>query len=139
MSMAEIDKLLNKQSGLLGICGDNDLRDIEARMEAGDAAAKLALEMYTYRIRKYVGSYTAVLGNVDALIFTAGVGENSPLVRQMACAGLQNLGYEIDPVKNEAGKTGTVTEIQSSASRSKILIIPTNEELEIAQQTMSIL
>lgn len=139
MSMAEIDTLLNKQSGLLGICGDNDLRDIEARMEAGDAAAKLALEMYTYRIRKYVGSYTAVLEEVDALVFTAGVGENSPLVRQMACAGLQNLGYDIDPVKNEGGKTGAVTEIQSASSRSKILIIPTNEELEIAQQTMSIL
>ncbi len=135
MSIADIDKLLNKQSGLLGICGDNDLRDIEARMEAGDETAKLALEMYAYRIKKYVGSYTAVLGKVDALIFTAGVGENSPFVRQMACAGLQNLGYNIDHAKNEAGKTGAVTEIQSAASHSKILIISTNEELEIAQQT----
>ena len=139
MSIAEIDTLLNKKSGLVGICGDNDLRDIQARMEAGNEAAKLALEMYTYRIKKYIGMYTAVLGQVDALVFTAGIGENSALVRQMACAGLDNLGYDIDPTPNNQGKTGAVTEIQSSSSASKILIIPTNEELEIAKQTLSIL
>ena len=108
-------------------------------MEAGDAAAKLALEMYTYRIKKYIGMYTAVLGQVDALVFTAGVGENSALVRQMACAGLDKLGYAIDPAQNKQGKTGPITAIQTSSSASKILIIPTNEELEIAIQTLSIL
>ncbi len=139
MSITEIDTLLNKKSGLVGICGQNDWRDIQQRVATGDEAAKLALAMYTYRIKKYVGSYTAVLGQVDALIFTAGVGENSPLVRQMACAGLEKLGYILDNDKNKATITHTVTEIQTTASPHKILIIPTNEELEIAQQTLSTL
>jgi len=139
MSSEEIDRLLNKKSGLLGICGDNDLRDIESRMEAGDQSARLAFDMYTYRIKKYIGMYTAVLGHVDALVFTAGVGENSALVRQRSCAGLENLGYAIDPNKNMHGKKGNVTEIQSATSKSKILIIPTNEELEIALQVESII
>ena len=139
MSIAEIDRMLNKQSGLVGISGDNDLRDIEERMAAGDKAATLAFEMYAYRIKKYIGAYTAVLGRVDALVFTAGVGENSDRVREAACAGLDTLGYAIDRVKNAAGKHGAVTEIQLSGSRSKILIIPTNEELEIARQAAAIL
>jgi acetate kinase len=135
MPIAEIDKLLNKKSGLLGVCGDNDLRDVETRAESGDPAATLALNMYTYRIKKYLGMYTAVLGQVDALIFTAGVGENSPVVRQHVCTGLETLGYTLDPAKNAAGKNGKITEIQADNSPIKILIIQTNEELEIAQQT----
>lgn len=135
MTIPEIDQLLNKKSGLLGLCGANDLRDIETRAEAGDPTAKLALDMYTYRIKKYIGMYTATLGQVDALVFTAGVGENSALVRQQACAGLENLGYILDPAKNNAGKNGKVTEIQATHSTKKILIVPTNEELEIALQT----
>ena len=139
MSIPEIDKMLNKQSGLLGICGDNDLRDVERRMGAGDEVAQLAFDMYTYRIKKYIGMYTAVLNTVDALVFTAGVGENSDLVRHQTCSGLASLGYMLDSVKNSGGKQGKVTEIQASDSRAKILIISTDEELEIALQTEAVL
>jgi acetate kinase len=139
MSSADIDRILNKQSGLTGICGENDLRDIEHRAADGDDAAQLALDMYAYRIKKYIGMYTAVLGTVDALIFTAGVGENSNVVRQKVCAGLEHLGWTLDQTKNAQGVQGVVTEIQADASRSKILIIPTNEELEIALQTEAVL
>ena len=139
MSIAEIDIMLNKKSGLFGICGDNDLRDVEERMQAGDESAQLAFQMYAYRIKKYIGMYTAVLEQVDALVFTAGVGENSDLVRHQVCDGLASLGYTLDPVKNKRGKHGKVTEIQTEDSRTKILIIPTNEELEIALQTEAVL
>ena len=139
MSIPETDKMLNKKSGLLGICGDNDLRDIEKRMGEGDAKAQLAFDMYCYRIKKYIGMYTAVLDDVDALVFTAGVGENSDLVRHQVCSGLASLGYTLDSAKNNQGKQGDVTEIQAKDSRAKILIIPTNEELEIALQTEAVL
>lgn len=135
MSPVEIDKLLNKQSGLLGLTGQNDLRDIEARRAQGDAQAQLALDMVAYRIKKYIGAYTAALGRVDALVFTAGVGEHSVTVRQLSCAGLENLGIILDEEKNQSGPTGVVTEIQTPDSPVKVLIIPTNEELEIAVQT----
>ena len=135
MSPAEIDKLLNKQSGLLGLTGQNDLRDIEERQTQGDAQAQLALDMVAYRLKKYIGAYMAALGRVDALIFTAGVGEHSDTVRRLSCAGLQNLGIILDSEKNQAGPTGEVTEIQAPDSPVKVLIIPTNEELEIALQT----
>jgi acetate kinase len=133
MSFEQIDQLLNKESGLLGISGYNDMRDIESRRAQGDAAAQLALDMYTYRIKKYIGAYLAALGRVDALVFTAGVGQNS------ACFGLENLGIAVDAEKNKAGVTGPVTEIQAASSPVKVLIIPTNEELEIAQQTLTVI
>ncbi len=139
MSFADIDKLLNKQSGLLGLTGQNDLRDIEERHAQGDADAKLALEMYAYRIKKYIGAYMAALGRVDALVFTAGVGEHSDLVRRLSCAGLQNLGITLDAEKNLAGPTAPVTEIQAQDSPVKVLIIPTNEELEIAIQAVEVI
>ncbi|MDX1414257.1 MAG: acetate kinase [Candidatus Promineifilaceae bacterium] len=135
MTSDEIDKLLNKQSGLLGLTGQNDLRDIEDRREQGDSQAQLALDMVAYRIKKYIGAYTAVLGHVDALVFTAGIGEHSATVRRLSCAGLENLGIILDDEKNQAGPDGPVTEIQAAGSPVKILIIPTNEELEIAVQT----
>ena len=138
MSIPEIDRLLNKQSGLLGLTGVNDVRDIQERSEAGDMAATLALEMYAYRIKKYIGAYTAVLGYLDAIIFTAGVGQNSPVVRQLVCANLESLGIVLDEEKNAAGETGPVSEIQGENGRVKILIIPTNEELEIASQTYAL-
>lgn len=138
MSIPEIDRLLNKQSGLLGLTGVNDVRDIQARSEAGDAAAALALEMYAYRIKKYIGAYTAVLGHLDAIIFTAGVGQNSPAVRQLVCAGLEPLGIVLDEAKNAAGVNGSVTEVQTDNGRVKILVIPTNEEQEIASQTFAL-
>jgi len=145
MSFDEIDRLLNKQSGMLGLTGQNDLRDIEARQENGDPEAQLALEMYAYRIKKYIGAYTAILGHLDALVFTAGVGEKSSVVRDLVCRGLEGLGIHIDPQKNERGAAGPVTEIQAAGadgegdSPVKILIIPTNEELEIANQTKEVI
>ncbi|MCB0176840.1 MAG: acetate kinase [Anaerolineae bacterium] len=137
MSMEEVDRLLNKQSGLLGICDAIDLRDIEARQAKGDPAAQLALDMYTYRIKKYIGAYMAALGRVDALVFTAGVGENSAYVRRHACDGLDLLGVSLDQTKNETAKG--LTEIQANGSRVKVLIVPTNEELEIAMQTLALI
>ena len=135
LSIEAVDRLLNKQSGLLGISGDSDLRDIEARQATGDKAAQLALDMYTYRLKKYIGAYLAALGRVDALVFTAGVGENSAYVRWHACEGLDNLGIKLDRTKNETATEPT--EIQTPASRIKVLVIPTNEELEIAVQTLA--
>lgn len=137
MSLAEIDRTLNKQSGLLGIAGSSDVRDVQDRMAAGEADAQLALDMYTYRIKKYIGAYMAALGRVDALVFTAGVGENSAFIRRRACEGLENLGIAIDAAKNEGAIDG-VTEIQAEDSAIKVLVIPTNEELEIAIQTRDI-
>ncbi len=139
MSFAEIDRLLNKQSGMLGLTGQNDLREIEERQVNGNVEAKLALDMYAYRIKKYVGAYMAALGRVDALVFTAGVGENSDIVRQLVCQNLDRWGIRLDSHTNKQGKTAAITEIQAVDSSTKILIIPTNEELEIAQQTQEIL
>jgi acetate kinase len=135
MSFADIDRLLNKQSGMLGLTGQNDLREIEERQMNGDPLAQLALDMYAYRIKKYTGAYIAALGTLDALVFTAGVGEKSDIVRGLVCSGLEGLGIQLDPQKNQRGATGYVTEIQAPESAVKILIIPTNEELEIANQT----
>jgi acetate kinase len=139
MTYDDIDTLLNKKSGLIGICGDNDLRDIQERREDGDPAASLALEMYSYRIKKYIGAYIAILNGLDALVFTAGAGENNNLVRWLTCLGLEHLGIILDEEKNNQGVTEEVTEIQSSESRVQVLIIPTNEELEIAQQTVAVI
>jgi acetate kinase len=135
MSFEAVDKLLNKESGLLGLTGKIDLRDIQARQTAGDPAAQLALDMYTYRLKKYIGAYMAVLGRVDALVFTAGVGENSAYIRWHACQGLENLGIILDQPKNEA-RASAIREIQADHSPIKVLVIPTNEELEIAHQTL---
>jgi len=138
MSVGEIHNLLNQQSGLKGICGENDMREILKLRAAGDRLAALAVEIYTYRIKKYIGAYYAVLGEVDALVFTAGVGENAPEIREAACAGLQRLGIVIDPKKN-AEASASPREIQSTRSQVKVLVIPTNEELEIARQTLEVL
>lgn len=139
MSFAEIDKLLNKQSGLLGLTGQNDLRDIEERQAQGDNKAQLALDMYAYRIKKYIGAYMAALGRVDALVFTAGVGQHSDIVRGLVCTGLENLGIALNQQKNLAGPSGPVTEIQAEDSLVKVLIVPTNEELEIANQAVGVI
>lgn len=138
LSLDEIDRILNKESGLLGVCGSSDVRDVEARVQDGDADARLALEMYAYRIKKYIGAYMAALGRVDALVFTAGVGENSALVRAMACEGLESLGIVLDPDRNDDPLVGEATAIHASDSVVDILVIPTNEELEIALQTYSL-
>jgi acetate kinase len=139
MPLKEIDVLLNKKSGLKGLCQKNDVRDIITLKEKGDKSALLALKIYTYRIKKYIGAYSALLGPIDAILFTAGVGENSPLIREMALQDLNHLGIALDKEKNEAAQRGTVCEIQEDGQKIKILIIPTDEEREIAEQTKEIL
>ena len=135
--VADIDRLLNYDSGLKGIAGDNDVRTVVQQHEAGNDLARLALQMYSYRIKKYIGAYTAVLGRVDALVFTAGVGENSALIRQMSCAKLNHLGIAIDETKNQ--QPGRMARsIHADDSRVKILVIPTNEELAIAQEAYAL-
>lgn len=131
-----IEDILNRESGLKGICGMNDMREIQRRAEAGDAQAQLAIEMFCYRIKKYIGSYYAVLGRVDAIIFTGGIGENSARIRKESCEGLNVLGIALDDHRNENTSSG-IAEIQTEDSRVKILVIPTDEEREIARQTIA--
>jgi len=134
MSSAKIDTMLNKESGLKGICGENDMRAIHAMADAGDENAQLAIEMYCYRIKKYIGAYCAVLGQVDALVFTGGVGENDSQVREKVCDGLGLFGISIDQKKNAMNSKNTIA-INDKYSTLKVLLIATNEELEIAMQT----
>ncbi len=134
MSLKDIDGLLNKESGLKGICGTNDMRDVIEKKEAGDEQAKIALEIYTYRIKTYIGAYFAALGRLDALIFTGGIGENAPYIRELSCRGLEKLGIEIDSGWNNQEGDG-IREINTSGSEVKVLVVPTNEELRIAQET----
>ncbi|MBT1711981.1 acetate kinase [Fulvivirgaceae bacterium PWU5] len=130
---SEISALLNKQSGLLGLTGTNDMRDIRKAVRAGNAQAALACDLYAYRVRKYIGAYTAVLNGLDAIIFTAGVGENDVDIRESICQNLDYLGIRLDPEKNRAAASG-LRAIHALDSRVAILVVPTNEELEIAQQ-----
>ncbi|MBT3222215.1 MAG: acetate kinase, partial [Proteobacteria bacterium] len=138
MPIADIDRLLNKSSGLKGICGSNDLRDILARRDDGDGEAELAFKMYAYRIKKYIGAYYAALGRVDALVFTAGVGENSADVRDEACSGLEAMGIVIDGDRNSRTGSG-IREVQGEDARVRILVVPTDEEREIAQEALEVL
>jgi len=131
----EVESMLNKQSGLRGICGVNDMREIGRLAGNGDKTAKLAIEMYCYRIKKYIGAYYAALGRVDALVFTGGIGENAADIRSRCCEGLSRLAIEVDDKKN-VRPTGGILEIQGPKTPLKILVIPTNEELEIAEQTL---
>jgi acetate kinase len=137
-SWEAIDALLNKESGLKGICGVNDMREIAQRAGAGDALARLAIDMYVYRLRKYIGSYAAVLGRLDALVFTGGIGENAAAIRAAACRGLNALGIALDESRNQTPAEGP-RELHHRESRVRILVIPTNEELEIADQTTLLL
>ena len=132
--LADIEQMLNKESGLLGISGiSSDLRDVEREYANGNDRARLALEVYAYHIRKYIGSYAVSLGRVDAIIFTAGVGEHASLVREWACRGLEAVGAILDPFKNATRHDESI--ISKMSSRVKIMIIPTNEELMIARDT----
>ena len=137
MSSAEVGTLLNKKSGLLGISGvSSDLRDVERAYADGNDRARLALEVYCYQIRKYIGAYAVNLGHVDAITFAAGVGENDSLVREWACRGLDIIGAVLDPFKNATRHDEAI--ISKMSSRVKIMIVPTNEELMIARDTMDI-
>lgn len=134
MTPDQIDSYLNKKSGVLGISGvSSDFRDIEGAANTGNERAQLALEIFTYRVKKYIGSYAAAMGGVDAIVFTAGLGENSPSMRDKICNGLEFLGTRIDPVKNNT--RGKAQEISVDGARVKIFVIPTNEELVIARDT----
>ncbi len=134
MSPEDLEALFNRESGLKGICGTNDMREVKLRADAGDRQAQLAIDMFCYRIRKYIGAYAAVLGRVDAVVFTGGIGENASFIRRMCCDGLEMLGIVIDDRRNET-PIDDKTEIQAADGRIKVLVIRTNEELEIARQT----
>ncbi|MEV4092008.1 acetate/propionate family kinase [Streptosporangium saharense] len=135
MSFDEIDTLVNRESGMRGLCGENDMRTVQERLAAKDPDAELAFSVYCHRLRKYVGAYYAVLGVVDVIAFTGGVGENSPLVRQTTLDGLEALGIAVDPDRNRRGKRI----ISPDGTAVKVAVIPTNEELEITRQTLAIL
>ncbi|ASK66479.1 acetate kinase [Brachybacterium avium] len=134
---AEIDDILNKRSGMLGMCGMSDFRDITRAVEEGDEAATLATEIYVHRLRKYLGSYTYVLGGLDVLTFTAGIGENVPMVRERLLTGLEELGIELDLEAN-AVRSKEARVISTPQSRVTVMIVPTNEELSIAQQAAEV-
>ena len=135
LSPDKVEAALNRESGLEGLCGASDLRNVLEHEASGDERAKLAVDVYVHRIRKYVGAYTAVLGRVDGLVFTAGVGENSPDIRQRVCDGLEGLGIRIDPARNSGDGDGPRA-IHTDGGAVAILVVPTNEELEIAEQTL---
>ncbi|MFD0338640.1 acetate kinase [Streptomyces sp. NPDC127117] len=137
MSADEVDELLNKKSGLAGLCGDNDMREIRRRIDEGDERAALAFDIYVHRLKKYIGAYSAVLGRVDAVAFTAGVGENSAPVREAAIAGLEELGLAVDADLN-AVRSGEPRLISPDYARVAVAVVPTDEELEIAVQTFAL-
>ncbi|WP_405844219.1 acetate kinase [Streptomyces sp. NBC_01518] len=137
MSTDEIDTLLNKKSGLIGLCGDNDMREIRRRIDEGDEQAELAFDIYIHRLKKYIGAYCAVLGRVDAVAFTAGVGENASAVREAAVEGLELLGLEVDGALN-AARSDEPRLISPASGRVAVAVVPTDEELEIATQTYAL-
>jgi acetate kinase len=138
MTIAEIDTLLNKQSGLKGMAGVNDFRELEQRRTAGDEAAQLAFEVYVHRLKHYVGAYLALLGGLDVLSFTAGVGENAPAVRAAVTDGLEGLGFYVDPELNGV-RSKDARVISPDGAPITIAVIPTNEELAIARETAALL
>lgn len=131
-------EMLNKESGMLGLTGFSDMRDVKADYDRGNEAARLAYEMYAYHIKKYIGAYAAALNGVDAIIFTAGVGENDPLTRALATRDMEYLGIRLGTKRNEAKGQG-IREINVAGAKVKILVVPTNEELEIANQCYALL
>jgi acetate kinase len=137
MTVGQIDTMLNKMSGLKGLAGDNDFRVLEARRAAGDADSQRAFDVYIHRLKHYIGAYLAVLGSVDVISFTAGVGENTPSVRAAALAGLEALGIEVDATRNDA-RSGDARLISTDSSRTCVLVVPTNEELAIARQALDL-
>jgi acetate kinase len=138
LSAGEVDRVLNKESGLLGVSGaSNDMRDVLAGAADGDPRCRLAIDIYTYRIRKYVGAFAAVMGGLDLLVFTAGVGENSPEVRAAVCDGLSFLGVEVDQELNAAVR-GVEGDISVPGSSVRVLVVPTDEERLIAAETLAV-
>jgi len=140
LDSSQINVLFNKQSGLLGLAGtgSSDLRDILADGEKGNQQAETAVNAFVYRIKKYIGAYTAAMGGLNAIVFTAGIGENSALIREMVCSGLEGLGIILDPEKNVRANRKSC-QVQSDQSRVVIMVVPTNEERAIALQTLALL
>ncbi len=138
MDVDEIDAVLNRQSGLKGLCGENDFRALTEQVEAGDPDATLAYNVYIHRLRKYIGAYMVTLGRTDAIVFTAGVGENAVNVRADALAGLENFGIQIDAERN-AVRSHEPKIISTDDSAVVVLVVPTNEELAIARQSVEAL
>ena len=134
MTIDEIDNLLNKKSGLLGMSGSNDMRDVGDKAAAGDEAAQLALDVYVHRLVSYIGSYMAILGGVDAVAFTAGVGENDPVVRAKIVNRLGFIGATLDEAANDV-RSGQARAISTADSKVAVLVVPTNEELAMARET----
>lgn len=135
LDAAGVDKYMNKECGVLGVSGvSSDFRDLEDAAAKGNERAQLALDMFCYQVKRYIGAYAAAMGGVDAIVFTAGVGENDIHTRQQVCAGLEFLGVKLDADRNNV--RGKVTEISAADSKVKIFLIPTNEELAIAQDTL---
>ena len=137
MGVAEIETLLNRKCGLVGLTGAGDLREVQRRADAGDTDAIEAVDVFCYRIRGYVGAYAAALGRVDAIVFTAGVGENSAVVRAGVCAGLEGFGVVLDPALNTVPGAGART-VSAAGSRVAVLVVPTDEEQEIARQALDL-
>ncbi|MDD5871723.1 MAG: acetate kinase, partial [Bacteroidales bacterium] len=136
-STADMQKLINKKSGVLGISGvSSDMRDIENAVAAGDPRAQLALDMYEYRITKYIGAYTAALGGVDVIVFTGGVGENQTGTREKICRQLEFLGIDFDAEKNKT--RGEEIELTREGSKVRVVVIPTDEEYMIACDTAAL-
>jgi len=137
LTLNEVNSMLNKHSGLIGVSGlGSDMRDIEDNMET-DERAKLAFDMYEYRIRKYIGAYVAAMNGIDVLIFTAGVGENSDILRKAIAENLSYLGVEIDEAVNSV-RSKQIRRISTPNSKIEVLVVPTNEELMIARDTLRI-
>jgi acetate kinase len=135
LTLHDVSTLLNRFSGLYGISGNsNDMRDLIAAAAKGDQQAEVAIDAFCYRLRKYIGAYTAALGHVDGLVFTGGIGENSPLVREKTCQGLAELGYQLDVARNNE-TVAKASEISIPSSRVRMFVIPTDEELLIARDT----
>ena len=138
LDMNELDTMLNKESGLKGICGEHDMRRISQAADRGDPQSLLALTIFCYRLKKYIGAYMAALGGVDCIVFTGGIGENSAVVRAMSCQGMERLGVSLDKDKNSLRQKG-ILEIQATDSRVSLLVVPTDEEYEIASQTLEVI
>ncbi|WP_424535896.1 acetate/propionate family kinase [Sphaerisporangium viridialbum] len=136
MTPDEVESMLNHRSGLLGLCGDNDMRTVMERMESGDEEAALAYNVYIHRLRKYIGAYCAVLGKVDVIAFTGGVGENSAMVRRNALTGLEPMGIRLDPFRNVSVREARLVSADDSAVA--VAVVPTDEELEIARETSAV-
>jgi acetate kinase len=138
LTMASIDNILNRESGLLGVSGiSNDIREIEEKASSGNERCQLAIEIFTYRIKKYIGAYAAALGGIDTLVFTAGIGENSYSIRTKICEGLEFFGIDLDERKNRDA-ISVEQIISKPESKVTIMVLPTNEEEIIAQDTLTI-